>query len=110
MKKATCFLVILTAWLAASQYSFGEQPARGRLAATSQLPPALLALEPSADQIVTEQEAEDVRGQWVINFDFPLLATQIEGWGRFEMAFLTLTGPESKKPGSPVFVRLTIGR
>jgi hypothetical protein len=110
MKRATCFLVILTAWLAASQSSSGDEPARGGLAATSQLPPALVALNPSTDQIVTAREAEDIRGQWVINFDFPLLATQIEGWGRFEMAFLTLTGPASKNPGSPVFVRLTMGR
>jgi hypothetical protein len=102
--------MVLTAWLAASQHSFGEPAARDRLAATAELPSALLALDPSPDQIVTEQEAEDVRGQWVVNFNFPLLATKIEGWGRFEMAFLTLTGPQSKTPDSPVFVRLTIGR
>jgi hypothetical protein len=108
MNKVLCLLLTLTAWFIATQTSFGEDFAPRRLAATDQLPPALAALNPSAAEFVTEQEAEDVRGEWIINFNFPLLATQIEGWGRFEINMITLSG--GKYAGQPVFVRLTIGR
>lgn len=108
MKKALFLLLTLTAWFAATQTSLGEDVASRRLAATDQLPPALAALQPAAAEIMTEQEAQDVRGEWIVNFNFPLFATKIEGWGRFDMSLITLSG--GAHAGKPVYVRLTIGR
>jgi hypothetical protein len=108
MKKAICILSIVVAVMFASRTSYGEDLAPRRLAATDQLPPALLALDPGSAQIMTAAEAEDVRGQWIVNFNFPLFATQIEGWGRFDISMITLSG--GTHAGKPIFVRLTIGR
>jgi hypothetical protein len=77
-------------------------------AATAELPAALLALEPLEEEILTTTAADEVRGEWILTLDFPLVATQIEGWGTFHTRILTLAG--GYWAGTPITVQLRIGK
>jgi hypothetical protein len=78
------------------------------LAATSELPAALRALGGSEAEILTQDDAQAVRGQWILTLNFPLLATQIQGHGKAELRIVTLSN--GIRPGTPVSVWLKIGR
>lgn len=84
-----------------------EQPGM-RLAATEQMPAALQAIGVGAEAVVTEQEAAQLRGNWLLTLDLPLFAAVVRGEGPFQLYLLTLSG--GVFAGYPVEIRLTLGR
>jgi len=73
----------------------------------AQLPAALAALDPSVYEILSDDEAAQVRGQWLLTLDLPLIATVIEGQGKFDLNLLTVSG--GVFAGYPVVVRIRVG-
>jgi len=102
---AACALSLIC--IAASD-SRADQPAVLQAADHSQLPPALAALRPNPEDILSHDEASQVRGQWLLNVNLPLVAAVIQGQGSFELNMLTLSG--GVFAGNPVVVRIRIGR
>jgi hypothetical protein len=101
-------LLVLAACLALTQDVLAGDRSPSPLAATKQLPPALAALEPDAGQIISEREAGQIRGEWILSLSLPLVAARIEGSGPFQLDLLTLSG--GVYAGNPVFVQIRIGR
>lgn len=76
--------------------------------AADQLPAALQAIGQDDVQLLSEREAHDVRGQWYLNFNLPLLTTSLSGQGNFGANILTLSG--GKHAGQPILIRVWVGR
>ena len=72
-----------------------------------QLPAALKVLDPAAEQILSDRQAADVRGQWILSLDLPLVAARIQGQGRFDLNVLTISSGVFS--GTPVMVNVTVG-
>lgn len=102
---AACALVLIS--VVASD-SFAGQPAVAQPANCNELPLALAALQPSPDEILTDAQAAEVRGQWLLNVNLPLVAAVVQGRGDFELTLMTLSG--GAYAGNPVIVRIRIGR
>ena len=102
---AACALTLVCI---ATSDSRADQPAALQTVDLSQLPPALAALRPNPEDILSHDEASQVRGQWLLNVNLPLVAAVIRGQGSFELNMLTLSG--GVFAGNPVVVRIRIGR
>ena len=105
MKPITTMLVVAAVLSCVTQHSQAEDGSHR--AATSQLPPALLALGADASDVVSNTEADAIRGQWVLTLNLPLFATAIEGTGKLDLNVVTLSG--GRNAGSPIWIGLRIG-
>ena len=73
-----------------------------------QLPAALQAIGQQDVEVLSAEEAHEVRGEWYLNLNLPLVVTSINGQGNFGANILTLSG--GKNPGRPILIRVWIGR
>ena len=76
-------------------------------ACSDELPEALGTLGLEAGQVLSEREAAEIRGQWVLTLDLPLVVAMIEGQGRFDLNVLTVSS--GVFAGRPVTVNVRIG-
>jgi hypothetical protein len=80
----------------------------GPRAMSGELPAALQAIRVSPREVLTAREASQVRGNWILTLSLPYYATQIQGYGPFTLQLWTISGGIA--PGTPVYVRVSIGR
>jgi len=108
MKRTILVLPALAlAFLVFSASGSADERLPRQAAASEQLPESLLALGADETQILSTAEADQIRGQWFLNLNFPLLATSIQGTGHFDAKLLTLSG--GLNAGSPILVHIRIG-
>ena len=101
---ATFVLCVATTNSAQAERTRGNR----KHAATSELPSALAALNLDETRILTESQAENVRGQWLLNLRLPLGAIYFQSHGRFDLQVLTIG--HGVNPGKPIRIWLQIGR
>lgn len=77
-------------------------------AVAGDLPAALQAIRVSPQQVLTAREATQVRGNWIMTLNLPYFATQIQGSGPFTLQLWTIG--QGIAPGTPVYVRLSVGQ
>ena len=106
MHRFIFFLTVVA--LAVPSICIAEDSSPG-LAATTKLPAALVALEPDSAEILSHDEADKIRGQWILNLNLPLFTTVIHGHSnKFELNLLTLSG--GANAGTPMVIQIQVGR
>jgi hypothetical protein len=89
-----------------SSIAFADQPLSRPLIDRNDLPAALQGLTLQPDEIVTAEQAAQIRGNWIMTLNLPYFATRIEGQGRFHLNLWTISG--GANAGTPMFIRIVI--
>ena len=109
--KSLSLAAVLAMWVTSQFVASPAQAAdapRQSLAATDELPAALRAVDVRPSEILTRPEAAQVRGEWILTLNLPYFATQLQGNQPFTLQLWTVGAGIA--PGTPVYVRITVGR
>ena len=103
--KILCVTLLGWAWMSGAVLAM-EDTSNPR-AVAGELPAALRAVHVQPHEVLTVREAARVRGQWIMTLNLPYFATQIQGYQPFTLQLWTLGAGIA--PGTPVYVRLSVG-
>lgn len=98
-------MLLACSLLSSDSQAMDNLPAKS--AATSELPAALQAINVQPKHVLTTSEARQVRGQWIMTLNLPFYATQIQGYQPFTLQLWTVG--MGIAPGTPVYVRVSVG-
>ena len=110
MRHIIAIAVVFAIGFVAHPQADAAEPVSSRAyAVTEELPAALAALNPQPSDFTTRSEAEEVRGEWLLNLRLALGHIHFHGHDKFELSVHTIGVGHTSHYGKPVKIWLQIG-